>query len=471
MSPSRRVLTFALALMTLTAAVGAGEAAAQLFESTLKGAGLPSEISRSPRLLGMGRLTLSVPDRDHQISLWDLCGNPTGLFWDDSVSTLDIRPGTGSTANAHDLSEMRMREDLTGRSTSLPLEFVHRSAKGSAVGVVSEVRSTRAETPFTGDVNLHRSVGEPNVMAIANGPFPWLLKEKLRYALRLRFSNDHLEDEFRTFTENAAGQFMTQGGSLVDGPNFFDPNDWNVYTQGIGAAFSYPLGRSHVAAIGADAIHQRVRGTNEGGRHSSEVMEERPTKIGQASLVGHFGRSLEYGVDGRGWLSQSPQDWSFSLSAGVGGFPLRGRGHLLKRDEKGSSLNSRVRWTSGAFALGGQFWTRAGDLEITPPHPNDAGSLNRFLSWVWYRAWLGHAGVSGFRAPDHEPRAHVGIRYGRFGQVQARHGRGGVALDAQPAGELADRTGAAARGPRRARRDRVRLHAGHHRPGGRIPGL
>jgi len=80
MAPSRRVLRSAIVMMmSLGALAGALPAAAQQYESSLRSLDYsPDPLARSPRLLGMGQLTLA-DDLHNRIGLWDFAGNPTGI--------------------------------------------------------------------------------------------------------------------------------------------------------------------------------------------------------------------------------------------------------------------------------------------------------------------------------------------------------------------------------------------------------
>ena len=59
------------------------------------------------------------------------------------------------------------------------------------------------------------------------------------------------------------------------------------------------------------------------------------------------------GADGRTWNSNSSQTWVFSASTNTGGAgapPFAGRGDYLKREETGSILRGRARWTASILA-------------------------------------------------------------------------------------------------------------------------
>lgn len=386
MSPSRRVLSYALALALAAGITGVRAASAQFYDPALQSLNFFSEVSRSPRLMGMGGLYLSVPDRDNRISLWDFAGSPLGAFGEDSTGTLEIRPATGSASAAHDLPQgAGERQDFAGRANGVQFETFYRDHKRSAFGVVGRFGSVRNDTPYNDGLEQRRSVGLPEVMPIMNGAMPYIGHDKLRYALRLRFSGEHVVDQYRRISENANGQYLTLDGEIVPTPVFFDPDEYRVNTSGLGGGLSYPLGKSAIFAVGLDAVQHRIKGSNVASRYSAETRENRPYVIGQSTLVGHFGKSLEYGVDGKAWTSNSEESWYFTISAGVGAEPLSGRGKRLEREEEGTALKSRVRWTTGGFELGGAFWTQADKVNITPPDLNDPTSFNRFLSTVYYR--------------------------------------------------------------------------------------
>ncbi len=395
MRSSRRVLTNVLMLSLLAATLGASAASAQFFDPVIRALDLTNDVPRSPRLLGLGGLSLVIPDRDRRITLWDFAGNPTGVFADDSLSSLEIRPSTGSVSGVHNLPGTRIRQDLAGRVSGLQMEAFHRDDQGSAFGAVVQANSARRDVPSADDTELRRTVGLPEFMPIFNGPLPYFGHGKIRYAVRMRFGGEHLLDEFRTIASNPAGEFISLDGQAVRAPNSFTPDKYSASKSGVGGALSYPIGKSTVLALGLDALQEKIKGVKNGQRYEAEQNEKRPFGIGQATLIGHVGRSLEYGVDGRAWTSRSEQDWFYTISAGVGAFPLSGRGKLQERSEKGSTLNSRVRWTSGRIELGGQLWTGASKVSFTPPAAGDPTSLNHFLSSIYYRQ-----GIDTLALPD-----------------------------------------------------------------------
>jgi hypothetical protein len=386
MSPSRRVLTNALVLLLAAATSGVHAAWAQFYDPTLRSLGLSSEVPRSARLLGMGGLSLVIPDIDNHITLWDFANSPLGAFGEDSVGTLDLRPSTGSTSGAHALPlDQGERQDIAGRTTGMQFESFYRDHKGAAYGAVGRLNSVRSDSPYNDGLELRRAVGLPEITPIFNGIFPHLGGGKLRYGVRMRFGGEHLVDRYRTFMVNPNGEYLSLDGATVNPPQFFEPDEYRVNVMGLGGGVSYPLGASTVVALGIDGVEQRIKGSNNSDRYSAERREGRPYGIGQATVIGRLGRAIEYGVDGRAWTSSSEESWYFTISAGVGAEPLLGRGKLLEREEKGSSLNSRVAIHAGNLELGGRLWTQATRVKIRPPAAGDRTSFNLFLDQIYYR--------------------------------------------------------------------------------------
>lgn len=386
MSPFRRVLTNALVLILAATTIGVHSAGAQFYDPALRSLDLVTDVARSPRLLGMGGLSLVIPDRDNHLTLWDFAASPLGAFGEDSSGTLDIRPATGSASGVHDLaSGPGQRQHLAGRMTSVQFESFYRDHKSSAYGAVGRINSVRSDTPYSDGLELRRSVGLPEVMPIFNGVLPHFGGGKLRYALRMRFGGENSTDQYRAIVRKPNGEYISLDGATAQSPVFFVPDEYRVNTSGLGGGLSYPLGEGTVVALGLDAVEQRIKGSNNEDRFSAERVEKRPYTIGQATIIGRLGPSVDYGIDGRAWKSSSEESWYFTISAGVGAVPLVGRGKLLEREEEGSSLKSRVRIRAGNLEMGGGLWTRASKVDVTAPGADDPTSFNLFLNRVYYR--------------------------------------------------------------------------------------
>jgi hypothetical protein len=379
------MLPKALVLTVLAGLLAAGSAFAQYYDPALKSLAIGSDVPRSPRLLGMGGLSLSVPDRYQHLSLWDFARSPVGAYDEDTTSTMELRPGSGSASGAHDNATHAEREDLAGRASGMDYELFHRDSEGSAWGAVGTVRSIRTDHVFNATTETRETVSDPEVVPILTGPFPYWGKGKLHYAARMTFAREEMQDEYRGLVSNAAGDFLSLDGRTLDAPGLFDPLKATVRRTGLGLAASYPAGKHATVALGYDVLSDRIAGSNDGSRSVSQVNEKRPYGIAQATLVGTLGKSIEYGFDERHWSSSSQQNWFFSISAGVGAVPLLGRGKLLERKETGNAFNSRVNWTSGNVRVSGQYWTLQSRADFTPPGAGDKTSFNLFLSQIYYR--------------------------------------------------------------------------------------
>ncbi len=383
MRPSRRILAKAVFLASLAGVLAAGSAFAQFYDPALTTLGLSTDVARSPRLLGMGGLSLAVPDRNQSLTLWDFAGSPVGAYGTDSSSTIDLWPGSGSADALAYGVDHPVRQNLAGRATDGRFEAFHRDAEGTAWGVAGVVRSLRLDQLASASTEARRTVALPEATPLITGPFPYFGGGKLHYAVRFNFSREHVEDTYLGTVSNAAGEFIALDGTTLTPPSLFDPVQWDVRRVGIGTAWSYPLGRNATLAAGVDVDQNRLLGTNDQKKSSSQVNEKRPVRTFQGTLVGKLAKSLEYGFDDRYWTSSSQQNWVMSVSAGVGTYPLNGRGKLLEREEKGNAFAGQMRWTHGPVVFGGRYWTRAGQVTLTPPDANDRTAFNLFLNRVY----------------------------------------------------------------------------------------
>lgn len=388
MSPTRWVLPRASSLTLLAVLLGAGTASAQFYGPALQSLDLSTgQVARSPRLLGMGGLSLAVPDRDASINLWDFAGMPVGLAADDSVSSVDLRPGTGSLSSVRNIDGgARERQNLAARGTSAQLEAVYRSREsGGVFGLVGDLSGVRWDRPYSAVVEHRQSLSHPEVMPVLGGIVPHFLNGHLAWAAHLRFRAEEVEDQYREIITNAAGEWIGLSGGQLPPPGEFGATKTDVTTGAYGLSTAYSFGHSARFALGIEHENDDILAKNDLTRSSSEVHEMRPYWIGRAAWVGTLGPTLEYGVVGTGRLANSETDWRFTASAGVGADPLTGRGNMLTREEKSSALDARVRWSPGRATFAGGLRTDASEVTIDPPNANDLTSLNHFINLAFAR--------------------------------------------------------------------------------------
>lgn len=409
----RRVLYGALLIAIHSVAFEAHVAHAQFLDPTLRSLDLSTApLSRSPRLLGMGGLSIVVPDRDRQINLWDFAGLTAGAMSDDTVSTLDFRPSTASASGAHTLASSGLeRQDLAARANGMQIETFHRDPEsGSAFGFVSNLQSLRWDRPYDSSREVREGVQTPEITPILGGRVPGALAKRLSWAAHLSFGSEHLQDEYRTFVSNAAGEFIDLDGTTLTAPDLFTPTDYRVNRQGAGLSLALRLARTTQFGVGITLQQDRIKGSNTADRSEGATEDDRPYAIGQAALVGTLGPSFEYGVSGRAWQAKSEASWRFTVSSGVGADALQSRGKLLDRDERASALDAIVRWHLSRLLVGGTLSTSAGRIVIDPPAANDPTSLNRFLDVLQTRA-----GADTLALPDsvvHQRNEHFGWAWG-----------------------------------------------------------
>ena len=384
MSPSHGVRWWVVCLAGSLSMFAAIPVQAQAFEDPRISFDLtPDPLARSPRLLGLGRLSLTLADPHNRINLWDFAGNPAGLFDSDSVSTLELRPGTGTASSVREQSGAGLlRQFEAANGVHVGFEAWRREQK-TVYGAIGDVGTGQLNQPY-GDNVEQRSISKgPGAMPIISGVMPYTKSGRARYAVRLITTNETIHDEYRLVRSNSTGGYIDQNGEQLGPPNLFTPDRTRVSTLGAGIASSYRFGSGLVAAYGLDVLRGKYSGENTSPLYEAQVRERRPYLIGQFSVIGRIGKSFEWGEDARGWKSSSQQNWGFSVSQGAGAIPLVGRGKLLEREEKGSTLRTRARWLSGGFEVGAGFNTGYRRIGYTPPDSNDPTSLNHFLNTTY----------------------------------------------------------------------------------------
>jgi hypothetical protein len=393
----RRVRSSAWIIGLSAALAVVSPAAAQTIEDVREALDIsPDPILRSPRLLGMGRLTL-VNDRNNRINLWDFAGNPSGLLDADSTSVLEFRPATASASSVHnDLAgdPTRERQDLAARDVRMGFE-AWRRAETVAYGFVGDVSSLRFDEPREVDLEQRTQFSQPAVTGVINGAIPLVMPDRLRFSVRMNYAGEDRRDQFRQFFHNGVGDYLDADGTIVPAPDPFTPDRLEVSTLGGGAGLAYHATPWLTAAVGGDFSFSKFKGENNGPRHATGAQENRPYTIGQASLIGRFGSALEWGADARVWNSASEQSWAISISTGSGATPFAGRGKYAEREEEGSRLRTRARWQLGALELGGALNTFYRQTTIDPPAGGDLTSFNYFRNTT-----VGNANADSLVFPD-----------------------------------------------------------------------
>jgi hypothetical protein len=388
MSPRRRVLLSAIISILLITAL-AVPVYAQFYDAARGSMGFSLDaIERSPRLLGMGGMTLVGDDPHTAITLWDFAGSPLGILEADSANTAEVYPSTSSFSQVHNLpgeTGTFERQDRAARETRVGYEIWRRTGSSSAYGIAGDLGFLRTDQILSETLERRSTFSQPAIMPVLMGHVPYVKSSRWFYSARLFYSGETKEDQYRNLSENSQGQYIDQAGQRVDPPEFFTPTDFKVRSMGGGLGVAYDRGRVFKAAVSMDIVQNTIRGKNESARRFAQTDEKRPCRSSQATLVGRLGRSLEWGVDGRDWRSQSDERWLFSISAGVGAAPLMGQGALRSREESGQALRTRLRWTRGPFELGAGLATGYRRLTITPPDIADLTSFNYFRNASSYR--------------------------------------------------------------------------------------
>ena len=389
MSPRRRVLLSALSPAILIISAFAAPAHAQFYDVARSSLGFSLDgIERSPRLLGMGRMTFVGDDPHTAITLWDFAASPLGILEADSANTVEIYPATSSYSSVHDLprgASTLERQDQAARESRMGYEMWRRSNGRAAYGFTGDIGFLRMDQAYGEDAERRSAFTQPTIMPVLMGHLPYVKSNRWLCSARMLYSGETTKDEYHGMAVTSEGEYIDQTALKLGEPEYFTPTDYKVRSLGGGLGLAYDRGRAVKAAVSYDYVQNVIKGTSEEARHASQIDEKRPYGTAQGTLVGHLGRSLEWGVDGRDWRSTSEQHWIFSVSAGTGADALLGRGKLLDRDEHGQALRSRLRWKHGPFELGAGLATSYRRITTTPPVPGDLTSFNYFLDTIEQR--------------------------------------------------------------------------------------
>ena len=375
MSPSRGLAASAVWMLSVLCATAA---VADSYDNARRSIDLaPDPIERSPRLQGMGRLTLA-DDPHNRITLWDFAADPVGILDADSVSTFHLWPNTSSRSATHEIDNgTRQRETLAAREIRLNYEAWKRT-ESSAYGFFGDVASLRLDHPYDDESELRDMFAVPRVAGVLNGRIPYFQSHRWTYVLHARYAPETETDEYRKIVSNGSGEYLGRQGGILPTPDIFTPDEVRTYASGGGASLSYRLPFA-TAALGGDIASLVIKAENDGQRYFSGTREHRPYYTGQLSAVGGL-PNLQWGATGRLWSSSSHERWNFTLAGAINQAPLAGRGKRLERDEDGNDGRVRIRWTMGPVELGSSYGFAFRRVTIDPPGPDKQPSFNYFLN-------------------------------------------------------------------------------------------
>src|SRR5262245_4199016 len=443
---SPRVLTSAmLSLGCLSAPLLAAPAAAQEEGSGLRALGYVADpLSRSPRLVGMGRLKL-VDGLHNHLSLWDFAGNPTGIAEAESVSILEYRPTFGSGSVFADMppGSGYERQEFGGHSADNTIETWRRAPGSTAYGLVADYSKLQTDLPYDASTETRDRYKVPTLGGAVNGRVPWIHSTRFDYAIRGQFGTTKQDRGYNEIFHLPQGDYLGKPTASVEPPDLFTPDHDEITNLRYGAALSMRVTRDIKVAIGYDRLLAKWRSSLEGLRSTSKVEEDRPFDTGQATLVGRLGRHLEFAADGRAYHVASEQFFFWTVSAGPTTTPLAGAGKRLDRDLKGTSLRTQARWTSGAFSAGAGFGTTFDRETITPWFPSlfgeDQNGFNNFLDFVGSRPGADTLLLPARVVPSQVEERSVNLLVG--GNWQLPGGRGVVGVEYEQTESKVDQAG------------------------------
>ena len=401
MSPSRGLWLGALWMASLALVAAAAPASAQDYETARRAIDLsPDPLARSPRLLGMGKLTLA-PDPNNRLTLWDFAADPTGILDHDSVSTIQLWPSTASASGTQSpLGDPGQREYLAARETRMAYEALRRTESGNAYGFYGDLASFRLDRPFDEDTEKRGEFQVPRLVGVLNGRMPFFQAERMRYALRLSYASEKSLELYRGIFRNGTGEYLGKPGDIEGPPDFFTPDEVDISTTGGSVGLSYRFASWLTTSLGGDITSSSIRGENSGLRHFSGTGEDRPYYVGRGTVMGSAG-NVEWIHTFRTWTSSSEDRWIFTLAGGINQEPLAGRGRRFGREEEGTDAASRIRMTWGSFEAGATWNASAREISIDPQpgirpsDPPDPSSYNYFRNVTSLRS-----GADSLALPD-----------------------------------------------------------------------
>src|SRR5262245_34470329 len=159
----------------------------------------PDPLGRSPRLLGMGRLTYTVEDFHNRIDLWELNGYASQLLDSDSSSSFELTPGTVSGSTLHDESggsTTRARQDNAVNEFLLGYEAWRRASGQTAYGITGEFSQLQNDVPTSLTAEQRTTFTVPRLLAVLSGKMQFLMPDRFRYGMYLSHRHESRDDDF-----------------------------------------------------------------------------------------------------------------------------------------------------------------------------------------------------------------------------------------------------------------------------------
>ncbi len=417
MSPRLRARTSAV--ICLLAGPMAVDARAQLsaplpvaFQAT------PDPLDRSARLQGLGGLIYVIEDEHNEIRLWDFARNPVGLLDDRDSSSLELWGSAQDEVRLHEENLGRTRQSFARGGWGFKGEGWIRSPGSFFYGSTADLVLEQRSAPYD-DFMFHKDeLTVPSASPTIGGKLKWVKSGAMRWALRAHYSAYEDSREYRLFRSDSFGDYLGGQGLVPVPPNLFEPTSSDITSLGGGGALAYRIGPWADVALSGDFMNEDVELTGEGKRYTLEFTEKRPVAQGGVALIGNMGKTLEWGLDGRLFRSSFEQSYFFTISAGIGGIPVSGRGKRLEETTNGSILRARalVR-LPGGWRVGGGGSAVYSREETTPPDLGDVTSYNLFLNHV-YRS-----------EPDADSLSLPDSVMARVGRVHAYEIGGGISWE------------------------------------------
>ncbi len=402
MGPRLRVLIGAWVLAALTL-VAAGPVRAQFYEDARRSLDLsPDPAERSPRMLGMGRLSYVIDDVHHRSDVWEFSGNPAGLLDSDSLSTLELYPATSAANRVHDdiaTGGAREQQEFALREVRLGYEGWHRAPGETAFGLIGDFGRLRTDLPASAATERRQQFSVPNTAVVLAGRLSSLAPDRLRYGVQVHHHYQTSEQKYRAIVSMPTGDYIDKDGVTLTPPDLLTPLDFSIRSLGFTTGALYTFAPSAKLGADFDYTSNAIEGLNEGARNSSEVQSDRTYRTGAGTLSGRVTlpgeASADYIAEYARWgTGRTDERWFITLSRGTGQTPFSGRGQLQSRSEKGNTLRTRIQVTRGPITLGFAASRLERTIHFRPP-PDDPNAFNVFL-----RMLAGRPEVDSLVLPD-----------------------------------------------------------------------